>query len=587
MRERMKELSAPLIGLSPRPACGESNCVEGGAARSARVKAGAVRPALCAAAALTRPARPASAQPCRRHLVPTTVDGWAAQAAGLRTGLSACFQGCPSRSMALRMTSSLRMQATRMTLGFLPASRLANAAMSGLYRLATRAAMYNTSRTAARPPLIWRSPAYLPLSSSKGATPTRLAMARRDNRPSSGSRAISVCTSTGPTPGTLRRRCSRTCQSSCSATSLASVLSSAASSCRKAICRCSVFLRSDRSRRCSSWLAQSVIHTRIWRRYVRCSTSGSRSRRRRAGAPSSSTAVACAMVRASARSFLASRPFALANKRTRWALNRTTSKPRASRASITAISYPPEASRPTRMTPCWVSQAVSWSYPAAARSTCSSALCGQSAIFSHPLLTSMPAVTTICAIFRSHPCRSGLGDPATVRVVKMERRHLALPRSCAKVGTGSSLQGRRGGPHAGPRLLWHNFEIQGRRISATPEPHGARSACGEINQREAFLPCRIGEALIERNDFERWGTAFRGYEGRRQLQCVGRPQRVNAKKSHRTLGEIMLIATEVATPLRACYRSGRNQFSLEGRQMQFGFSPPVSGALSSPHYVRG
>src|SRR6202011_4018004 len=92
----------------------------------------------------------------------------------------------------------------------------------------------------------------------------------------------------------------------------------------------------------------------------------------------------------------------------------------------------------------------------------------------------------------------------------------------------------------------------------------------------------IGEALIERNDFEQRGTAFRRYEGRRQLQCVGRPQRVTAKKSHRTLGEIMLIATEVATPLRACYRSGRNQFSLEGRQMQFGFSPPVSGPLSSP-----
>ena len=77
------------------------------------------------------------------------------------------------------------------------------------------------------------------------------------------------------------------------------------------------------------------------------------------------------------------------------------------------------------------------------------------------------------------------------------------------------------------------------------------------------------------------GTAFRGYEGRRQLECVGPTQWVNAKKSHRTLGEIMLIATEVATPLRACYRSGRNQFSLEGRQMQFGFSPPVSGPTSA------
>src|SRR5438874_13680695 len=49
------------------------------------------------------------------------------------------------------------------------------------------------------------------------------------------------------------------------------------------------------------------------------------------------------------------------------------------------------------------------------------------------------------------------------------------------------------------------------------------------------------------------------------------------------VGEMMmLIASEVATPLRACYRSRRNQFSLEGHQMQYGFSPPVSGPLSSP-----
>ena len=41
-------------------------------------------------------------------------------------------QSVPSRSMAFKMTSSLRMQATRMTFGFLPASRSAKAAMSGL-----------------------------------------------------------------------------------------------------------------------------------------------------------------------------------------------------------------------------------------------------------------------------------------------------------------------------------------------------------------------------------------------------------------------------------------------------------------------
>jgi hypothetical protein len=78
---------------------------------------------------------------------------------------------------------------------------------------------------------------------------------------------------------------------------------------------------------------------------------------------------------------------------------------------------------------------------------------------------------------------------------------------------------------------------RGRRITANTEPDTARSARGEINQCEAFFPRRIGEALIERDDFERWGTSFRSDEGRCQLQCVGRSQRVNVKKSYRTLAD--------------------------------------------------
>jgi hypothetical protein len=75
-------------------------------------------PAPSAAAALTRADRPASAQPCRRHLLPTALGGCGAQAAVLR----ACFQGCPSRSMALRVTSILRIRATVAVLAVLPAA---------------------------------------------------------------------------------------------------------------------------------------------------------------------------------------------------------------------------------------------------------------------------------------------------------------------------------------------------------------------------------------------------------------------------------------------------------------------------------
>ena len=75
-------------------------------------------PALRAASALTRPARPAFGQPCRRHFVPAALGGRGAQAAVL----PACFQGCASRSMVLRVTSNFRIRATVAVLAVLPAA---------------------------------------------------------------------------------------------------------------------------------------------------------------------------------------------------------------------------------------------------------------------------------------------------------------------------------------------------------------------------------------------------------------------------------------------------------------------------------
>jgi hypothetical protein len=58
-----------------------------------------------------------------------------------------------SRFIALRIVSSFRMQATRATMGTLPAwvRRSYIDAMTGLKRLAMEAAMYSTARTGARP----------------------------------------------------------------------------------------------------------------------------------------------------------------------------------------------------------------------------------------------------------------------------------------------------------------------------------------------------------------------------------------------------------------------------------------------------
>ena len=58
--------------------------------------------------------------------------------------------------------------------------------MRGLKWLATNAPMYRAARTRARPPQTVRLPRSVPLSRLKGATPTRAAISRRSNVPSSG-----------------------------------------------------------------------------------------------------------------------------------------------------------------------------------------------------------------------------------------------------------------------------------------------------------------------------------------------------------------------------------------------------------------
>ena len=74
---------------------------------------------------------------------------------------------------ALRMVSSLRMQAVRATFLVLPAARrrVYRACRTGLRRLPTRAAIYKAARTVARPPQIVRLPRSVPLSRLIGARP--------------------------------------------------------------------------------------------------------------------------------------------------------------------------------------------------------------------------------------------------------------------------------------------------------------------------------------------------------------------------------------------------------------------------------
>ena len=83
--------------------------------------------------------------------------------------------------------------------------------MTGLYRVATRAPMYSAARTLARPPHTVRRSRRLPLSRSKGATPTGAAICLRFSVPTADTQAVSAtpaaphrghCATDRPSPST-------------------------------------------------------------------------------------------------------------------------------------------------------------------------------------------------------------------------------------------------------------------------------------------------------------------------------------------------------------------------------------------------
>src|SRR3954447_16423539 len=266
-----------------------------------------------------------------------------------RVRRQACFQAVLVRSMALSVTTSLRMQAVSASFEGFPAwrSRSWKPAIAGLApRAAATAAMYRHARNAALPPQIARLPRILPLSRLNGATPTRAAACRRVSEPSSGSSARSVRALTGPTPGTERSSSSLARQSGLSRTAPSrsrSIASSASSSQRRwasiPSCRAgsAAWRRSRSATSISSSCRRRATRAPRWR--VALSGKG------RTGG--STTPESGAIVAASRRSVFASRPVARANARTRRGLTTATGSPAAARAAARRTSSPPVASSTT------------------------------------------------------------------------------------------------------------------------------------------------------------------------------------------------------------------------------------------------
>jgi hypothetical protein len=108
------------------------------------------------------------------------------------------------RSMALRITSSLRMHAVRADLGYFPRARKLDVKVLDDWIGTNRGDhghIQDAPDLGARPPQIQRLPRKLPLSRLKGASPTSAAICLRLSAPSSGKRASRVVESTFPTPG--------------------------------------------------------------------------------------------------------------------------------------------------------------------------------------------------------------------------------------------------------------------------------------------------------------------------------------------------------------------------------------------------
>ena len=102
---------------------------------------------------------------------------------------------------------------------------------------------------------------------------------------------------------------------------------------------------------------------------------------------------------------------------------------------------------------------------------------------------------------------------------------------------------------------------------------GARLTDGsgrrKVDQLEAFFPCCLGETVVERDDLKRWRTSFGRNESRRKLQCVRRPERMNAKKPERVLAND-LARFDLVPPVSQLFQP------IEGRGGPFQIKQSVS-----------
>src|SRR5262249_38045955 len=83
---------------------------------------------------------------------------------------------------------------------------------------------------------------------------------------------------------------------------------------------------------------------------------------------------------------------------------------------------------------------------------------------------------------------------------------------------------------------------------------------------EALLARRLGEALVERYEFERSRTALGRDKGGCKLQRIGGPQRVNPKKSHRAFAHDLTrlnFVPGIGEPAQA-FRGNGDCFRVEG-----------------------
>src|SRR6516165_9628840 len=114
-------------------------------------------------------------------------------------------------------------------------------------------------------------------------------------------------------------------------------------------------------------------------------------------------------------------------------------------------------------------------------------------------------------------------------------RRLRRRRVCGYGASGGKnvVTGTLPGMARQPPRMSRKISLVAMPYNAPSGEHRSLSVGGDIDHGKAFLSRSAGKTIVECEHLQRRWTLLRGDEGRRELQCIGGPERMHAKKPRR------------------------------------------------------